>query len=172
MKRDNSRPSGSIDFIFSMLLFLVFILCSVFTILIGSRVYSNIRARNDAAFYSDTALSYITNKVRQSDRTDSVDVRTIDGQNVLVLSSDYYGVLYETWIYTKDGSLMELFSEQGSGLSAGDGLPVTECPPVSFSIENEAAGEMLVITLEGEPSSSTAKLFLRSASNPEGGSMQ
>lgn len=172
MKRDHSRPSGSIDFIFSMILFLVFILCSVFTILIGSRVYSNIRARNDAAFYSDTALSYITNKVRQSDRTDSVDVRSIDGQNVLVLSSDYYGVLYETWIYTKDGSLMELFSEQGSGLSAEDGLPVMECPPVSFAIDKAAAGEMLAITLEGDSTSSTAKLFLRSASKPEGGSNQ
>lgn len=172
MKRENSRPSGSIDFIFSMILFLVFILCSVFTILIGSRVYGNIRARNDAAFYSDTALSYITNKVRQADRTDSVEVRSIDGQNVLVLSSDYDGVLYETWIYTKDGSLMELFSEQSSGLSTEDGLPVMECPPVSFAIDKAAAGEMLVITLEGKPSPSTAKLFLRSVSNPEGGSRQ
>lgn len=172
MKRENSRPSGSIDFIFSMLLFLVFILCSVFTILIGSRVYSNIRARNDAAFYSDTALSYITNKVRQSDRTDSVNIRSIDGQNVLVLSSGYNGVLYETWIYTKDGSLFELFSEQGSGLSTEDGLPVMECPPVSFSIENAAAGEMLVITLEGESWPAAAKLFLRSALNPKGGSKQ
>ena len=171
MKRENSRPSGSIDFIFSMILFLVFILCSVFTILIGSRVYSNIRARNDAAFYSDTALSYITNKVRQADRTDSVEVRSIDGQNVLVLSTGYDGVLYETWIYTKDGSLMELFSEQSSGLSAEDGLPVMECPPVSFVMDRAADGEMLVITLEGE-SSITAKLFLRSASNPEGGSKQ
>ena len=57
MKKTVSRPSEGMDFIFSMLLFLVFILCSVFTILIGSRVYGNIRARNDAAFYSDTALS-------------------------------------------------------------------------------------------------------------------
>lgn len=97
------------DFIFSMLLFLVFILCSVFTILIGSRVYGNIRARNDAAFYSDTALSYITNKVRQSDRTGSISVRTVEGQSILVLASDYDGILYETWVYTKDGSLLELF---------------------------------------------------------------
>lgn len=172
MKRETSRPSGSIDFIFSMLLFLVFILCSVFTILIGSRVYSNIRARNDAAFYSDTALSFITNKVRQSDRADSVEVRSIDGESVLVLSSDYSGVLYETWVYTKDGVLLELFSERGSGLSTEDGLPIMECPPVLFTMDRTANGEMLVITLEGESSSDTAKLFLRSVSNQEGGSKQ
>ena len=33
MKKTVSRPSEGMDFIFSMLLFLVFILCSVFTIL-------------------------------------------------------------------------------------------------------------------------------------------
>lgn len=164
MKKSVSRPSGGMDFIFSMLLFLVFILCSVFTILIGSRVYSNIRARNDAAFYSETALSYITNKVRQSDRADCINVRTIEGQNVLTLSSDYDGIIYETWIYTKDGSLLELFSEQGSGLTTEDGLPIMDCAPISFSIDDVKNGEMLTITLGESPSSRTARLFLRSSS--------
>lgn len=163
MKKTASQPSGNMDFIFSMLLFLVFILCSVFTILIGSRVYSNIRARNDAAFYSDTALSYITNKVRQSDRADCVNVRTIDGQEVLVLTSDFYGTLYETWIYTKDGALLELFSEQGSGLTAEDGLPVMDCSPISFSIHEANNGEILEIILREDSSPRTASLFLRSS---------
>ena len=89
--------------------FLYFILCSVFTILIGSRVYGNIRARNDAAFYSDSALSYITNKVRQSDRTGSISVRTVEGQSILVLASDYDGILYETWVYTKTAHCWSCF---------------------------------------------------------------
>lgn len=164
MRKTSGRPTGNMDFIFSMLLFLVFILCSVFTILIGSRVYGNIRERNDASFYSDTALSYITNKVRQSDRADSVSVRTIEDQNVLVLTSEYNGILYETWIYTKDGALLELFSEQGSGLTTQDGLPIMDCPPISFSIDNTANGEMLGVTLEDEAFGRNAFLFLRSSS--------
>ena len=164
MKKTVSRPSEGMDFIFSMLLFLVFILCSVFTILIGSRVYGNIRARNDAAFYSDTALSYITNKVRQSDRTGSISVRTVEGQSILVLASDYDGILYETWVYTKDGSLLELFSEQGRGLTVEDGLPITDCEHISFPIADKKNGAMLGITLEETPSPRTASLFLRSSS--------
>ena len=39
MKKTVSRPSEGMDFIFSMLLFLVFILCSVFTILILSLIH-------------------------------------------------------------------------------------------------------------------------------------
>jgi len=151
------------DFLFSMILFLIFILCSVFTILIGSRVYSNIRARNDAAFYSDTALSYITNKVRQADRTGCVKQRTIDGCDVLVLSSDYDGILYETWIYTKDGSLLELYSEKDSGLTVEAGLPIMESGPISFTMEETANGALLTIRLEEHETARSASLFLRSS---------
>lgn len=169
MRKPSKHSSGNMDFIFSMLLFLVFILCSVFTILIGSRVYGNIRERNDAAFYSDTALSYITNKVRQFDKADCIDVRAMDNENVLVLTSEFGGILYETWIYTKDGSLLELFSELGSGLTTEDGLPVMDCPPISFYIDNTENGKMLRITLDDEAFSKTAVLFFRSHSG--GGQM-
>lgn len=144
----SSSRSGSMAFLFSMLLFLVFILCSVFIILIGSRVYTNIRARNDAAFYSDTALSYISNKVRQADRSGFVNVEEIDGLSVLVLTSEYDGILYDTWIYTKDGSLRELFSEKGSGLTTDDGLPIMDCGAVFFSLDEKKSRPLLTITLE------------------------
>lgn len=148
--KNSSAPgrSGGMAFLFSMLLFLVFILCSVFTILIGSRVYTNIRARNDAAFYSDTALSYISNKVRQADRSGFVTVEDMDGLSVLVLTSEYDGILYDTWIYTKDGSLLELFSEKGSGLTTDDGLPIMDCGAVSFSIDGKGSRPRLTVTLE------------------------
>lgn len=140
MKSISSRRTNSMDFLFSMILFLVFILCSVFTILIGSRVYSNIRLRNDAAFYSDTALSYVSNKVRQSDRDGCISVREMDGQSVLILASGTEDLIYETWIYTRDGSLMELFSEAGSGLGLEAGTPVMECEAISFSLLTENSG--------------------------------
>lgn len=47
--------SGKTGFLFSMLLFFVFLFCSVFTVLIGSRVYENIRERDNDSFYRDTA---------------------------------------------------------------------------------------------------------------------
>ena len=63
-------------------------------------------------------------KVRQSDRTSDISVRTVEGQSILVLASDYDGILYETWVLHKDGSLLELFSgSRGSGLTVEDSLP-------------------------------------------------
>lgn len=157
------RTGRSMDFLFSMSLFLVFILCSVFTILIGSRVYSNIRTRNDAAFYSDTALSYISNKVRQSDKAGCITVEERDGQEVLVLSSGTEATAYETLIYTRDGSLLELFTEKGSGLSLDAGTPVMECAGVSFSLSESTKAPLLTVTLtERDGRERKALLSLRS----------
>lgn len=188
------RSSGSMDFLFSMVLFLVFILCSVFTILIGSQVYSNIRARNDAAFYSDTALSYISNKVRQSDKAGCITVEEREGQEVLVLTSGTFGSsdafdnagssgafdnadsfdtdepVYETLIYTRDGFLLELFSEQGSGLPLEAGTPVMECSGVSFQLSESTDTPLLTVTLtEKDGTEREALLSLRSSVSVKGG---
>ncbi|MEG2297500.1 MAG: DUF4860 domain-containing protein [Clostridium sp.] len=164
LKKSNSAQSlQGIDLLFSMLLLLMFILCSVFTILVGSRVYENIRARDDAAFYSDTALSYVTNKIRQADRSDCIEVRSIDDHNVLVLtSSSEDGTIYETWIYTLDGSLKELYSEKNSGLMIEDGLDIMRCQSLSFSLEDSDGGRMLTTSLQTETSEKKASIFLRS----------
>lgn len=168
MRKTNSAVAlKGMDLLFSMLLFLVFVLSAVFTILVGSRVYENIRARNDAAFYSDTALGYITNKVRQTDSTGAVSVQDVEGTNVLLLTSEAGDLICETWIYTVDGQLMELFTIQGSGLSVKDGLPIMECRGVSFSLEEKPRGLLLNINLDSDSGNHTARLSLRSTDKGE-----
>ena len=66
VKRTNHSGNGA-EQLFPALLFFVFLLCTIFTILIGSRVYENIRERDNLSFHTDTALAYISNKVRQGD---------------------------------------------------------------------------------------------------------
>lgn len=167
------RRDGGTGSLFSMVLFLVYLLCSIFTILIGSRVYMNIRGRSESAFYSDTALSYISNKIRQSDRAGAVSVENKNGVSVLVLSSKYNDVSYETWIYTEGGYLRELFSETGSGLGLSDGLPVMEAAPVAFILESAGEGALLTVSIEATDTAEKkeALLLLRSSreSSGEGG---
>ena len=154
---------NSMNFLFSMLLFLVFILCCIFTILIGSRVYTNIRARNNDAFYSDTALSYLSNKVRQADRSDGISVEEENGQSILLLRSETDGTIYETRIYEKDGTLMELFAEKDSGLTLDAGTPVMECRNVSFTLSETERSSLLTIALtQADGSVHTAVFSLRS----------
>ena len=45
--------------LFTLLLFLVFVLCALFTVMTGSRVYENIQTGSDQIFYEDTSISYI-----------------------------------------------------------------------------------------------------------------
>ena len=78
MKEKTQTKGSAISGLFTMLLFLVFVLCALFSVLMGSRVYENIIKRSDANFSGTTAISYIANKIRQGDRENSVDIIEVD----------------------------------------------------------------------------------------------
>ncbi len=160
--KHSTRSSQGAEQLFPALLFFVFLICTIFTILIGSRVYENIRARDNLSFETDTVLAYITNKVRQGDKNGAVSVHEEDGCSVLVLTSQYGGTDYETWIYAKDGQLKlrELFSRSDSGMGIDDGLDIIDCERLSFSISETDAGERILTISLGD--THTARLLLRS----------
>lgn len=143
--------------LFTMLLFLVFVLCALFTVLIGGKVYENISARMENNYTGSVALGYVANKVRQGDMADLVDVRTIEGTSVLELKQKIGEEIYVTQIYYKDGSVRELFTDTQSGLSLADGLPIIECGGMEFQMEDD----MIKITADGE-SGNTLWLSVRS----------
>lgn len=159
VKRTTQSRNGA-EQLFPSLLFFVYLLCTIFTILIGSRVYENIRERDNTSFHTNTALAYMTNKVRQGDMADAVSIREDNGCQVLVLTSDYDGTLFETWIYQMDGALWELFTQKDSGVDIYSGQMIMECEPVSFSLEGTEHGNtFLTIVLDD---SQEAKICLRS----------
>lgn len=162
VKSDNHSNRNTKQ-LFPALLFFVFLLCTIFTILIGSRVYENIRARNQKSFQTDTALTYISNKVRQGDLADSVSLREEDGRQVLILTAVYNETEFETWIYQMDGALWELFTQKNSGLDVYAGQMIMECDPISFSIVEKGNGSsLLCISMKSMGTSREAKLLLRS----------
>ena len=160
-----SKSRQSAEQLFPALLFFVFLLCTIFTILIGSRVYENIRQRNQASFQTDTALAYLTNKVRQNDLASAISIREESGCTILVLTSDYDGILFETLLYQKDGVLWELFAQKDAEVDLEFGQQIMDCDPVFFSlIQDEEGNTMLTITLQNLRD---AKILLRSSQ--EGG---
>lgn len=146
MDRKTEKRGGAVSTLFTMLLFLVFVLCALFTVLIGSRVYENINVRSDANYTGSTALSYIANKVRQGDRAGMVDVVEIEGTQVLEMKQEIGDSRYVTWIYWTDGMIRELFTDTSSGLGLGDGLDILECGGLKLSKE----GRLLHIETMGE----------------------
>lgn len=140
---DRSRMAGTL---FTLLLFLVFILSALFLVLIGGRVYENINERAENTYREDTALSYIANKVRQGDEQGAVSLKEESGITVLELKQTINGAVYVTDIYYQDGKLWELFTDVQSGLSIGDGNEILSCSPVSMTMK----GRLLHIRTEGE----------------------
>lgn len=156
----NKKASGgrAVGTLFTMLLFLVFVLCALFTVLTGGKVYENISTRMDQTYTGSVALQYVANKVRQGDLAGQVSVRDIEGTLVLELVEDIDGEDYLTWIYYLDGSIRELFTFSDSGLTLQDGLEILECGGLSFTQD----GKLLTIETRGDGDGSLI-LSLRSA---------
>lgn len=146
-KRNTGNHGQAFNVLFTMLLFLVFVLCALFTVLIGGRVYENINVRSQDNFTGSVALQYVANKVRQGDMEGAVRVRTVEDTPVLELESRLEGGNYVTWIYYYDGSLCELFTDPSYGLGLADGLKILECE--GFSASQSEDGKLIYMETEG-----------------------
>lgn len=157
MEQKVKRRGQAFSLIFTMLLFLVFVLCALFTVLIGGKVYENINVRMEENYTNGVVLGYVANKIRQGDSAGMVDVTIIDGTQVLELKQQIGDQTYVTMIYYRDGSVRELFTTKDSGLALDAGLPVISCEGLSL----EKNGNLLILETEGQERA-TLWLTLRS----------
>jgi len=135
MERKGKRTSGqSVQFLFTMLLFLILTICSIFTITFGAKVYKNIDSRMNENFLGTTALSYVSNKVKQADESSAVSVLTMENTQILKIEQVFNDTKYFTLIYFKDGNIKELFVSEDSQYTLEDGISIMEGEGMSFSM--------------------------------------
>jgi len=135
MERKGKRTRGqSVQFLFTMLLFLILTICSIFTITFGAKVYKNIDTRMNENFIGTTALSYISNKVKQADESNAVSVLTTENTQILKIEQVFNETKYFTLIYFKDGNIKELFVNADSQYTLEDGISIMEGEGISFSM--------------------------------------
>lgn len=130
-----------IDVLFVLALFGIFALSAIFLITIGANIYGKTMNNMERNFDTRTALAYITEKVRQSDLENQIDIGELDGCPALIISSGTEESLYKTYLYEYQGTLKELMIKQDVllGPSAGqDILSVSnfELSPVSDHLIN------------------------------------
>ncbi len=114
MEFDQKRKH-TIDTVFVICLMLLFVLSALSVIAIGAGIYKkNVSKMADNSSHR-IACAYITEKVRQADNNGQVHVQEIFGRNAIVLSEDVNGSIYNTYIYSHDGNLMELFARADLG---------------------------------------------------------
>lgn len=157
-----SKKNQSVQFLFTLVLFLGLVLCSVFVITFGARVYENVGQRMEENFTGTTAISYVANKVRQMDEAGGISVYQDEGQDILRLEQQISGKRYQTLIYYLDGAIRELFTESGAPLTLEDGIPILESEGLRFILEEpgilkiETLGDqgdsiLLAVRSEGRP---------------------
>ena len=110
------KRGHTIDVLFGLLLFCLFAVLMLVVLMSGVGAYRGIEQSMQSHFDQRTALSYISAKVRHYDQAGCVTVEPFGDGDALCLLEDIEGDTYCTWIYVKDGRLMELFAEADSGL--------------------------------------------------------
>ena len=145
--KNKNESHHMVDVLFVLTLFCVFALCSVLLIVVGAKVYQNTINSMDSHFTSSTALSYISEKIRQNDQLSGITIENFGGGDAIVLSTEYNGEEYCTYIYSYAGQLKELFSKKNIHLSPEAGQNILAIS--NFTITEQEPG-LYEITLTDE----------------------
>lgn len=141
-----------IDFLFPISLFFVFAATSLAVILLAANIYSDTTSAAESGYSTRTALSYITEKIHQSDSEGAVSLGTFDNRDALIIRQTFdHELTYTTYIYEDNGILRELFIQDGVHALAGNGK---EIMPVQGFIMKKLSGSLFQFTCsssEGKP---------------------
>lgn len=111
-----------VDILFVLALFGVFAVSALALVTIGADVYQHTVEDMGVNYESRTAVSYIMEKVRQNDTTDSIFLTDLENVPALCMLSEIDEETYCTYLYLYDGHLKELFMREGASLG-GQVLP-------------------------------------------------
>jgi hypothetical protein len=111
-------------FIIPLVLFLAFSLAALAVLSASIRAYDRESRRADRNFVSMTASAYVTEKVRQSGGADCISTGKIGSRPALIIDDE--NGKYSTYIYSRGGSLMELYTKKSSDADPADGTKILE----------------------------------------------
>jgi len=153
------RRSGtfkSVDILFALTLFLVFVMSALLVLLSGGRIYKDAADRISAQYEGRTSIAYLTTKIRRCDVSGGVRIADFEGSDALFLSeAGEDGKQYETIIYLFEGEVKEQHVEKGLFFSPRTGLTILEARSVSFSVRGED-----VVLIEYETAEGSFKTYV------------
>lgn len=142
-----------IDIVFPLALFFVFAASALIVLILAADLYGSSADRLQVNDEGRTALSYVSEKVRQSDTGGSMKVAEVDGIPCFVLSAEYNNTEYATYIYEYDGMLKELFIRSNAQVSLKDGMDIIEIRSFSVNKKGENLYQFAAVNSQGTESS-------------------
>lgn len=141
---NNSNEKHYIDGTLTMIIFGIFAACIVLALLSGAGVYKRLSSRDLESYNWRTCLQYLSTKLRTADSPDSVSIGFLDDTKALILRENINGENFDTYIYSYDGWLMELYCLEGVNAGPDAGEKLMETGNIDFSYKNG----LVEITLE------------------------
>lgn len=141
----------TIDFLFPIALFFVFTSTALLALLLAANIYNGIVTDSNRAFEQGTTLAYITQKIRQNDsgETGQIYLSEFDGYDALAISQNFSGALFTTYIYEVDGSLKEIFLQNGVEAGAEAGTTIMEIGDLQMEELSEGLFKFSCVSSDG-----------------------
>ncbi len=126
------KQTHTVDTVFIITIFLVFVMSIFFVLATGADIYKNISNRIDKRFNETTSLSYISNKVLSYNEIGKVYISKLDDIQALTLEQSINGEKYVTMLYYHNGKLMELTCNKAAYFAKGDGVEILDISGLEF----------------------------------------
>lgn len=114
----------------ALMVLLVFALCIMMVLLMGTRAYRQLLDKGAASFTDRMSVRYLTTRVHQAE---SLSVEDFEGCAALVIPEEMDGEKYNTLVYWYDGCIRELYCMEGAQLYPEDGEKILETQEMLLS---------------------------------------
>ena len=128
-----NKSLHSMDTVFVLILFAVFVITALFITTSGALAYRNAINQMDTRFNRQTCISYITAKLRANNESGKISIGELDGISALCITDTIGDAEYITYIYQCDGMVRELFCNAEISLDPSTGSALTEAKALEFS---------------------------------------
>lgn len=155
---------GEMRGVFIFALLAAFALLSLVVVIVGARSYRMINATAEDAYVSRTGMSYLIGKVRAADEAGQLQIRELDGSQVLTLGQQIDGERYCTYIYCSENEVREYFARADLAFSPEYGEKIFEANGLNLSL---AEGLLTIQILDASGETHTSSLYLQAAKEGE-----
>ena len=130
-----NKSLHSMDTVFVLILFAVFVITALFISSSGALAYKNAVDQMETRFNRQTCISYITAKLRANNESGKISIGELDGIEALCITDTFGDEEYVTYIYQYEGMVREMFCNAEISLDPITGSALTEAKALEFSAD-------------------------------------
>lgn len=159
------REKSIVDILFLLALFAVFMVSALFIILFGAKIYKSTVNNMENNFTHRTSLSYVTEKVRQHDYDNGIEVSEYNGTPLFIFNQFYNGNSFSTYLYAHEGYLKEQTINSEYDFIPENGQSILKINSFTADLITDSLYKCEIENDTGE----TVTFYVSSYSNKDGG---